>query len=288
MQEISLDELKPGDVLLSYGSGWLSWLIKNIDGGPDGLYSHAGWFNGEYALDATKSGVKWNKVESDLHEQKYVDVYRFYSDSEPDPGQPLGSPNWPVEPINDRAEYYVKRGTEFAYFQLVLLGLLIAVRNKPAPWYVRVARRFILGRTIKLLKKLLGMKNEAVVCSELVYRCFYEARSDPKHRYGLTIKGTLGSLPGAVAETAAFKTAAPASAPTPGTQEEELIRLFCQARQARCSDGGQDDNDKATLGVAEKRSAGLMAPNPFVTAEFVSPHDLQVSPNLRLVGRLKK
>ena len=100
---MDMSEVKPGDVLLSYGDGWISDVIRLVGGG---LYSHAAFFNGELIVEAGLRGVVSTPLEKEVIAQKYVDVYRFKSDT----GMDFSFPDWPADPVVQRANYYLEMG----------------------------------------------------------------------------------------------------------------------------------------------------------------------------------
>lgn len=266
--EIDMNEVKAGDVLLSYGEGWISDVIRLVDGG---LYSHAAFFNGESITEAGLRGVVSTPLENEVMAQKYVDVYRFKSDNDMN----FSSPDWPVEPVIDRAKYYLEKGTKYADNQLYLVGVLIVIRKLPHNRVEKAVLRAVIDMVFKLFKRILeGKETKSVVCSELVYRSFYEAI--PEKKYGLTIKGTLAPLSvrlGSLVENESLE---------PYPVDEELNEMLEKAEQMYWKINPGLEASKNEINYL------LKAGNPLVSAEMVSPHDLQISPNLELIGRIKK
>jgi hypothetical protein len=265
---LEMDEVKAGDVLLSYGDGWISDVIRLVDGGD---YSHAAFFDGDKIVEAGLRGVVGTLLEKEVEAQKYVDVFRFKSDD----GEPFSSPGWPVEPVVQRAHYYLNKGTKYADNQLYLVGVLIVIRKLPYSRVDKAVLRAIIAMVFKLFKRIFeGKETKSVVCSELVYRSFYEA--NPKKKYGLTIKGTLAPI------KATLNSLAESESLEEYGQDEELQGMIAETENMYWKinpDLAPSKNELSTL---------LKAGNPLVAAEMVSPHDLQLSPNLELIGRLKK
>ena len=265
--EMDISEVKKGDVLLSYGDGWISDVIRLVDGGD---YSHAALFDGNVIVEAGLRGVVVTPIEKEVEAQKYVDVYRFKSDS----GSTFSLPDWPVEPVTNRIHYYLNKGTKYADNQLYLVGLLIVVRKLPYGRVEKAVLRAILAMIFKLFKRILeGKETKSVVCSELVYRSFYEAI--PKKKYGLTIKGTL----------------APLKASIDSLVESELVEDYQHDEEIEntiSQIGKMYREINPELPASEEILFSLKAGNPLVAAEMVSPHDLQLSPNLEKIGRLGK
>lgn len=265
--KIDISSLKAGDILLSYGDGWISDVIRLVDGGK---YSHAALFDGEMIVEAGLRGVVKTPVEHEVNAQKYVDVYRFKSDS----GNYFSLPDWPSQPVIDRAHYYWDKGTKYADNQLYLVGVLIVIRKLPY-WHIdKSVLRTLLALIFKLFKRIIsGKETKSVVCSELVYRSFYEAI--PEKKYGLSIKGTLNPLKeslNSIVENDA------------GNEYERDAEIDLQIDQL--SSMFQEINPE--LSTADDKIALLKSGNPLVAAEMVSPHDLQVSPNLMKIGRIVK
>lgn len=268
VREMDMGEVKAGDVLLSYGDGWISDVIRIVDGGD---YSHAAFFDGNDIVEAGLRGVVITPLEREVDAQKYVDVYRFKSDS----GSPFSLPDWPVKPVIERAHYYFDKGTKYADNQLYLVGLLIVVRKLPYGRVEKAVLRAVLAMIFKLYKRIEEEKEtKSVVCSELVYRSFYEAI--PKKKYGLTISGTLAPL------KASLNSLVENESDEDYLHDEEIEKTIKQVEQMYWK-------IKPELAASKNEIHSLLkAGNPLVAAEMVSPHDLQLSPNLEKIGRLRK
>lgn len=181
MDTIQPGKLEPCDVLLYYGTGWISDLIREFDGGP---YSHAAIWNGKHVIEAGADGVKKRTLKTSVRGAKYVDVYRWIDDD----GQPLGSAGYPPEPIVHRIEHYREEGDRYAYEALLLLALLTTARRVSAdisPLLARILRAF-LDEAFSLLTDLMADGKEPMICSELVYRCYTEADAG---KYAIGIPG---------------------------------------------------------------------------------------------------
>ncbi|MCP3870535.1 MAG: hypothetical protein GY703_21070, partial [Gammaproteobacteria bacterium] len=151
VRELNMTDVKAGDVLLSYGDGWISDIIRVVDGGD---YSHAAFFDGQDIVEAGLRGVVITPLEKEVEAQKYVDVYRFKSDT----GSTFSLPDWPSEPVVQRAHYYFDKGTEYADNQLYLVGLLIVVRKLPYGRVEKAVLRAMLAMIFKLFKRILEGK----------------------------------------------------------------------------------------------------------------------------------
>lgn len=254
-KEIDIKEVRAGDVLLSYGSGYISDLIRLIDGG---IYSHAALYDGNIIVEAGLREVVETPLETELKAQKYVDIYRFKSDS----GNYFSIPDWPVSPVIDKAHNYLDKGTKYANNQLYLIGVLIILRKLPHKRIEKIVLRSVLDQVFKLLKGIVkGKEVKSVVCSEFVYRSFYEATKDRK--YGLTITDTL----------------TPITTNIENHIDEDIVNKINEIEKMYLDINKNDMNLDVNL---------FGKGNPLVASEMVSPNDLSLSPNLELIGRLKK
>ncbi|UCF95101.1 MAG: hypothetical protein JSW39_13440 [Desulfobacterales bacterium] len=277
--DLSLDDVKRGDVLLSCGRGEFSNAIRLLDGGD---YSHAAFCVGRdrragpKIVEATRKGVMENPLAPDITGQEYVDVYRFTSDT----GENFGSAGWPDAPVIARAHYYKDRRIQYAYDQLFMLSALIMVRKAPLGKLGRANIRFWLDRMIRCLRDDLAGGKTQVTCAELVYRCFYEAEAIPTGKYGLSIRGTLGP-DGALVKT--LGQADKAIYPELDAETQQRLREAEDLFWKLCSGLHRNPEPESAL------EAGLRskAPNPNVYADLVTPRDLQMSSNLELMGRLR-
>ncbi len=315
-RKIDMSEVKAGDVLLSYGDDWISWAIRLLDGGD---YSHAALFDGNKIVEAGLRGVVMTPLEKEVSAQKYVDVYRFKSDS----GSPFSFPDWPVEPVIQKAHYYFDKKTTYANNQLFLLGFLLVFKKFPINHVKKAALRTCLILVLKLYKKITqGKETKSVVCSELVYRSFYEAV--PKGKYGLYVvrenfftgefplMRASSTNPNSLAELESNESI------EDDVHDDEIEEIVDQIEQMSSSvelelaDLSSNDEiysllttSKPLVGTSSplagasnplptsKPLVGTSSPlpeasNPLVVAEMVTPHDLQKSHNLEKIGCLRK
>ena len=263
---LNASDLIKGDVLLSYGDGTISDVIRLIDGGD---YSHAAFYDGEKIVEARLKGVVSTPVEDEVGVQKYVDVYRFKSDT----GEGFLSKDWPPDPVIEKAHYYLNKGTKYAHNQLYLVGVLIIVRKLPTNPVIRTALRLIIDEVFDLFKSIAeGKEAKSVVCSELVYRCYYEANSVPPNKYGLAIKGTLGSDD---------------SSKDGFIEEENLLDLYDEKTIEKAKKI-EEYFWQINPNFNQENNLLLEGGSPFVAPEMVTPKDLQTSSNLVKIGRLVK
>jgi hypothetical protein len=261
-------DLKPGDVLLMQGTGIVSDLIRMFD---QGNYSHAAVYDGANVVEMLSQGTTVNNiVGSSLPEARFVDVYRFISND----GKPLGIPGLGPEPVLGCIQYYVQNRQRYGYEQIVLLALLCATRTEAqknlSPVLAMILRRFLDSAAEKIAGMIHAGK-EPMICSELVYRCYTEAGPP----YAIRVRGS--DVPKL------------AAAPTPMVRAEALT-----------PDEVDFKREAATFllnyAVAKKRNLGTRefafatTPGDIVAAsavaDFVTPRDLETSPNLQMVGTL--
>lgn len=258
--KVTIGDLLPGDVLLSYGHGWLSDAIRVIDGGQ---YSHAGFYDGQSIVEATRAGIAYRTVAQDLKQQKYIHVYRYKGDK----GEHLGDPLFPAGPPIDVARQYLKTGGNFAYHQLFLLALLAIFRRAPIPIFLKKLLRPFIKKALGDLNDVLQQGKQPVICSELLYRIFDEAT--PKHHYGLSVKEPIN-----VRQFRRLATAPVTPVSKTGAEDKDAAKF------ERLS------HELAQTYVKAKTAVGQKAPNPLVKADFVTPRDLEESKNLEMIGIL--
>jgi len=287
---ITPEQLRPGDVLLSRGTGDLAKMICAVDGG---LYSHAALWTGERVVHATLAGVLASPLAPSHGPMVYVDVYRFSKYS-----SLLGTERWPSEPVTKRAESFV--GASYAYADLAMLAMLIGYARRPGiPAMELVVRH--LGAHLadgltwafrKQLKDACTADGEPTAtkrpvsktCTELVATCFFEAESTPAHDYALEVV-----LPGREPELGLESMADPKLE----TQYEQVV-VACQefvqqdfaalesAQQSRAEQLAQESSLESAL----TDSRTLVAGGRLLPLSTISPRDLQISPTLACVGRL--
>ena len=273
-------DVKQGDVLLSCGWGKVSKIICLLDGGH---YSHSAICAGADAdgmpliIEATHKGVVANQLKDDLAVQKYIDVYRFKADT----GDTFESLEWPPKPVVDKAFYYKNRGTEYAYNQLLLMGMLVLVRKVPVGKLGRAKLRYWLDKFIKHFNENSTSGRKNVVCSELVYRCFYEAEAEPEGKYGLTISGTINP------DGQLIKAFASGATPADMGLDSDTAALFQKAANVLLQIK-PDLQPNLRHSLESGNHIRIMAANPNICADMVTPCDLQKSPNLELVGKLRR
>ena len=271
-KSMQIDALLPGDVLLHMGKGELSKLIAWVG---DGLYSHAAMVvDRTQLIEAAASGVR----HAGLSERAgmgahfhFIDVFR--------PLRPTPANPKEISAMLEAVNVYL--GRPYPMTSLFTLGVACAARNK-IDWDRKI--RPLIAMALDLV---IGNDSSQVVCSELVYRGFDEARTKPPNALRLEVitrpvQGT--SFPKIDVAALVAESLDDYNRSRPGSRGP-----------ARLSAGREDKDDtgeladlvaqaRAHLGVNESRKKlpGGYAPNP----KTVLPADLEFSPGLRQVGRL--
>ncbi|HYM20543.1 MAG TPA: hypothetical protein VEW28_06015 [Candidatus Kapabacteria bacterium] len=260
-QPVHRSDLKPGDVFLYHGTATISSLIRFFDGSD---YSHTGIYFNDSVLEAVSEGVKLRGLDESVNGVAYVDIYRWVSGGI----DTLGSAGFPAAPVLARCEWYHKTGDRYAYEELFLLSILASVRHIPLPIVMPLVRIY-LDRASAVLPILLSENKEPMICSELIYRVYAEADTAGKYRLKLVGTEERSSL------TDIFSVLRDAAMPVADSiidanvaqrtnpETEEFLKLYAKAK---------------------KRAD---AKTKWTTADFVTPHDLVTSPNLKRVGRLE-
>jgi hypothetical protein len=257
--KVPRNSLQPGDVLLYHGVGLISDLIRLFDGGP---YSHAAVYDGANVLEAVAEGTVVDPVAQSVASAQFVDVYRFIASD----GTPFGQAGCAAQPVLDRIQYYEQNHQRYGYEQILLLALLCATRHPQqgtlSAVEALILRKF-LDQAAEVIARLIHAGKEPMICSELVYRCYTEAGAP----YQITIKGA--DIP--------FR-AAPPSAVDAAFQAEAARFMLNYAVAKRHNVAGPEF--RAAKSPQDIATAAAVA-------DFVTPRDLESSPNLQKVGTLK-
>lgn len=269
MSLLETKDLLPGDVLLHMGAGELSRLIAWAG---DSAYSHAALVvDRDQLIEAGASGVRRksladrSRMTDAFH---YVDVFRPYHPAPNDAAERTA--------LIEAADRYLDR--PYPMTSLLLLGVVCAVRNKLTD---DARLREVLRAALDLVVE---NDDSKVVCSELVYRGFDEARTAPSHRLRLEL--TTRAVP---------------HQPIPNVDVRKLLEEYledCRHSQPHATvqvtlgvGATRNDDLKPLLDQARNRlglgqpmtSSSAYVPNP----KTVLPADLEFSPGLRCVGRLR-
>jgi hypothetical protein len=166
MNPVLLSELQPADVLLMRGTAFVSDLIVDFDGGP---YSHAAIFDGANVFEALERGCVLVPLVQSLtdHGARFVDVFRFDKD-----GHAIGDPGFAFDPIRAVINSYAAERERYAYEEILLLALLATARKlDDGSW----GARLVADRAAAALLAITAGGRQPMICSELVFRCYFEA-----------------------------------------------------------------------------------------------------------------
>lgn len=179
--------LVAGDVLLYQGRGVVAkgiMFLTNSDVNHAGLY-----LGNDMVGEAIGSGlVKRSRRDS-------FDAHNWVIARRPPQLQNL-------QPVLNRADYYLQQHLKYAYHEIVLLALLLIVkRSRPSG---------VLGRLIQaaaaaaagLINSLIESNQQEMICSEFVYRDYNEASNASPDPYRIDVPGiatreSVSLLPGA-------------------------------------------------------------------------------------------
>jgi hypothetical protein len=268
-EQISVSDLLPGDVLLSCGKEALSILIKRLDGGD---YSHSAVWDGPSAVDATEDGFVRRELEKDIGYQWYLDAYRWHS---PAPGSTdLGAGSYPYGPVIARNDRIVDAKTKFAYDELLMLAVIVAVSKEPSDKWLGRAVRLLLSRAEQWIHEHIFAKpgTAAMTCAESVAVSFDEA---VPAKYAIELE---------VDQSKEYDTIAAARSRESGGG---IMRAFSsydevKRRYAELIVTAAPATARGLHAAIDARTDVRMNLPP----GCVTPHDLQTSPSLRKLGRL--
>jgi hypothetical protein len=316
---VGVGALRPADVLLYHGTGWLARLIRFFDGTD---FNHAGLCLGDGSVaEAQAPGVIRQGVEPSVAGRVKVLVRRLKQDVS-------------LDPVVARGLQIVDEGHRYAFEQLLLLAFLGLTRKLKATPILRTLLRKALDRAASVASGIIGAGKEPMICSEFVYRCYDEALPEAADVYALEVN----PFPRAIAPPArravapaplrgrgvhpdsllAWRLAAgpvapgpraprAAAPPVPPTDEElaELAELYLaeargepvRARAPRVADADLAASiDNFALSLQPRRRARLSEPLAREVAvrdllatvpDFVTPGDLLNTESLFSVGELE-
>jgi hypothetical protein len=256
-------DLKQGDVLLFHGNGVLSRFIRLFDGSQ---YSHAAIWDGTNVVEAeaeSGNGIKVDQLAVSSASASYTHVYRFVSDDRKRLGVEL-----PYEPVEKNVESFKNTPEAYAYSQILLLGVLLATRHIPLPGVTQLLRP-LLDEAAEHLNQWLNGGKKVIICSELVYECFFLTGKD---EYQIEVAGVDPDV------VSTGLTPRHTLMPTT-TPDSDMAHLQKDAAAFL-----------ASYRIATNRPGDLKPTDehgePRAVPEFVTPRDLATSPNLALVGQL--
>jgi hypothetical protein len=281
--DLSVSDLRPGDVCLMMSVGELSKLISWVGDSP---YSHAFLIYDQHQLvEAALSGIRLYPIQqrmADVAEVLMIDVYRPSTVS----GHPFGPAE--ISAMQATATSYV--GRPYAKNALVEIALMSAIRNvvpdsESMRWVLRVA-----------MSHFQKDDPSQMVCSELVYRVLQESGTVPAGSLRPTIISAFRShaalppinFPQLISELKQVFAPAPklvsaGQAPPPlSTTAAEIAFHNQEPVGSELEDMSQAIRAKHMAPQASASVLVIPDPNP----KTVFPVDLATSPSLRFVGRL--
>ncbi|HEX7035242.1 MAG TPA: hypothetical protein VF210_05680 [Pseudomonadales bacterium] len=253
-------DLAPADVLLWRGRDWADRLIPRLD---RGRYADAGVYDGQRVIVCGRCGVERRPPFP-------ADVYRFHHD-----GRPLGRYGLSAQAVLAGADAYLAAGPEHRGTSEYLLGLLLIMRRTGHSRLRRLSVEAAGTPLLSALRRTIGhvypAGTTALTGSELVTELFGAA-------------GRRSGLPYHILSAPAARHPRGAWPPTSGRYEhlmQEIEELLTRA--------------KPDLPVAVSRARAtapgghqpVAAGGPLAPACLVTPGDLEHSPSLIRIGRLR-
>jgi hypothetical protein len=278
---IQQGDMLPGDVIMSKGnisnSSTTALLEKILIAVDQGDYTHASLWTGSHVIEALEQGVSEDPLSLTMDNQVLVDIYRFEKD-----GHHLGDAGWPVTPIIEAVYSFI--GRPYGYADLMLAGtILLAAETIPKSDTGEILLRLLGDHFAQNLLEWLD--SGAMVCTQVVVQAYWQAPGGvAKNQFALEIPidgkrrlpQDLISIDG--------KDAAPVEL---GTTVQDALHELRAEFVRKYADNHPEFRDAQ---VPKPGSKGLVVPggSPLLPAGFVSPYDMQRSPNLKLVGTLKE
>lgn len=272
--------LRPGDVLLSYGSDTdlIDVVIRTLD---DGIYSHAAVWDGECVVEATLRGVRRSSLKEE-QEQSYIDVYRWRPT--PPTAHVLGDAAYPYQPVTAEADKIADARLDYSYSKMVLAGLVIGISKVPLDAEMRGRVRYVANALADWVLSLKKKGKGSMTCTEVVATTFWDASDDRKYAIDIIVDGSRDSdAIRAVAQSPRGPGA------KPPVSDDELKQTCLELFLETAPGVGRE----ALLAWADAQSHALRFGTPLPTGgrpsvplACVTPRDLQRSPDLKCVGRL--
>jgi hypothetical protein len=227
--------LLAADVLLYRGEDWLGKAIRFFDGSE---VNHAGLFLGNRDVaEALAGGLERRDLAVSVAGHSRVLARR------------LRHTPTTMQPVLDRAAWYLGDSHRYGYEQLLLLAFLTLTRKPKVTPVLRVLVRKVLDSAASLLTRMSAANREPMICSEFVFRCYDEALPTAGDEYSLEINGLAANARVALPEKLAAASGAPRLRGR-GIHLESLLALTV-SRSSRAW--------RAPLPTAPEEGAGLAA-----------------------------
>lgn len=165
-RDIPIAQLMPGDILLYRGTGLISDAVRFIDRSQ---VSHSGLFIGRHGEkgrsvgEAIRDGVVRRTLPKSVEHAEWVESRR------------LKTPPETLDPVLERAAYYLDRGERYAFEQVLLLAFLCITRNLAESNVLGGLIRETLDAAAGFLLHLFDTGRQPMICSEFVFRCYDES-----------------------------------------------------------------------------------------------------------------
>ncbi|MCP4138233.1 MAG: hypothetical protein GY754_45140 [bacterium] len=198
------------------------------------------------------NGVLEQQLEDLLEKEDYIDVYRFKKGIE-EPGL-----------IQKAADKYVTEHPDYAYDHAIL-GIILALSRK-----IKMGKlpafflRLFMDNLVKHIEDNILLDKDRMACSEFVSRCYLEAAPDNKYAIVIERLPFHQQVREIVTNTALVEKTSE-EVETVKESMERLLDIWPRPKEAEIKDGDY-----------------YSVPNA------ISPHDLEASPSLEKIGRLKK
>lgn len=273
-KNISLSDLKPGDILLSSGDSWVDKIIEFLDQGD---YSHVTQYidkdkaTGDYmVVEATTKGIKYHNTDEDFKAQNLIDAYRFVSPS----GNHIGDPGWPAAPMTNLAKTYA--GGKYAYDDLLMVAVMLIAVEYPKEENVRELIRLLAAFVEGELEKWLNANSSKtpMTCVEVATSCHWAAPTTPPNKYAIEVLIT-----GARTAPWTKKNTDLRDDFSPDMLEYNALRKKITSKLK----GIYPDLNIENSPIPIRAFAG----SPLLPPGTCTPYDLQTSPTLEFIGCLK-
>lgn len=163
------------DILLYRSNTWIGKAIRFLD---DAEVSHAGLYlgNGFVGEALMKEGLSQQDVETSIKNCEWVKDFR------------LKTVPADMQPVLDRANYYLAEKERYAYGQILLLAMICMTRKMDLdnPLARRIAK-WVTDKSADFVRWAQSHGKQPMICSEFVYRCYDEAKPGDIDPYTIKI-----------------------------------------------------------------------------------------------------
>jgi hypothetical protein len=262
-RSIDVGALREGDIVLSRGTSLISKIIIGIDGGT---YSHAAYYDGEMFIQALEEGVRRTPPTGVPGKQLFLDIYRFKTED----GRRFGREHGELDPRPVTSHAASMLGRPFAFDDIGYAARMIKIRQRaPAAWDDSWAAP-LRAELARYLDEPPDLSEAKLTCTELVARSFwYATESGAKKEYAIHVTYKRDDH------------APPRTAEYAKLQEEVSAFLRATDRQFSVEAAELSHSSPPTL-----KPGDVLAGSPELRSQYITPHDLETSASLTLLGRL--